>query len=257
MTMPLRQYPGSAGPPSSSSSRGMHAQHQPHPGHGRSNSGSSSAPPHPMYGSSSSSGNGNGGMPQHHYGSGGGSAGPHHGHHHLHHHMDNNVGNGGGGKPHPLASPLGAPAPYGSASPGGGPNGYFVDASPGGYHPGDRDDTRTPPTPMWAAASLSLSPPSARGGGMRGSPPMRGMPGGCAGGPGGLGYKDRSRQMSLDEGRLLGGGGCGGGARMMRSSSDSASQVLMSSPHAGPECSGNGGNSGHEFSLDLKKVGPT
>eukprot|EP00903_Cladosiphon_okamuranus_P021478 g19745.t1 len=266
MTMPLRQYPGSAGPHPSSSSRSLHAQQKQHaPHHGRSNSGSSSAPPHPMYASSSSSGNGGAGsMPQHHYGSGG-SVGHHHPHHHIHHHhltnsnggghhLDNN--GGGNGKPHPLAT-----TPYGSATPAGGPNGYFVDASPGCYHPGDRDDTRTPPTPMWAAASLSLSPPSARGGGTRGSPPMRGMPGGCAGGPGGLGYKDRSRQMSLDEGRLLGGGGaCGsGGARMMRSSSDSASQILMSSPHphphphqGGPECSG--GNNGHEFSLDLKKV---
>ncbi|CAM9142934.1 unnamed protein product [Scytosiphon promiscuus] len=266
-TMPLRQhYSGSAGPSSSSSSRCLHG-HQQH-SQGRSNGGSSSAPPHPMYASSSS--NANNGM-QHHYGGGGGGPGGHHHHHHHHHHpagrnnghhsyMEN--GGNGGSKPHPLASPLGGPAGYGPSSSssgggggGGGPNGYWVDMSPGTYL-GDADDARTPPTPMWPSASLSLSPPSARnGGGMRGSPPLRGMPG--AGGPGGLGYKDRSRQMSLDEGRLHGGGGGGCGARTMRCNSDGASQMLMASPHAGPECSNgssSGGNGGHEFSLDLKKV---
>lgn len=191
-----------------------------------------------MYASSSSN-NGNG-MPQHHYGSSGGPSSG--GHHHLHHQHQH----------HP--APRSSGHQMDNNGGGGAPNGYFVDA-----YLGDRDDTRTPPAPMWAAAPMS--PPSARGGGMRGSPPLRGMPGGCAGGPGGLGYKDRSRQASLDEGRLLGGGGggCGGGgARTMRCSSDSASQMMMASSHGGsggggaPECNGNGG---HEFSLDLKKVG--
>ncbi|CAM9600429.1 unnamed protein product [Ectocarpus sp. 4 AP-2014] len=235
MTMPLRQ---------------QHA-------HGRGTGGSSSAPPHPMYTSSSNGSNKNSMQQQQQQfgGSNGGSGG----HHHLHHlhrngyhaHMDN-------GKPHPLASPLGGPASYAppSSSSSPGCNGYFVDVSPG-YH-GDHDDTRTPPAPMWAAAA-SVSPPRGHvgSGGMRGSPPLRGMPGGCAG-AGGLGYKDvRTRQMSLDDARLqhenIGGAGSGG-ARAGRCNSDSSSQILMaaSSPHsAGPECSGNGG---HEFSLDLKKV---
>lgn len=138
---------------------------------------------------------------------------------------------------------------YSSAS-----TGAYYDL-PIGYH-GERDDDRGQPNPMWAAAlSLPLSPPSARGcAGPRGSPPLRGMPGSvmaCHGGPGGaggLGYKDRSRQASLDEGRLgCGGGGSGGGARTMRCNSDSG-QMLVT---AGTGCGAGGGD---EFSLDLKKV---
>lgn len=172
------------------------------------------------------------------------------------------------GKPHLLSNS--SPGPYGS-SPGpatcSGRAAYFMDISPGYY--GDCDDDRTPPTPMWPA-SISISPPSARSGGMlRSSPPLRGMSGngllntipngmiGChgagvhPGGPGGLGYKsDRARQSSFDEGRLGGGvmpSGGGGGTRSMRCNSDSA-QVLVS-----PGCGS--GHGGDEFSLDLKKVG--
>lgn len=281
---------GSAGP-SPPTSRGMHApqQHRVNSSSSSVGGGSSSAGPtsgggsssagaHPLYGSappgcSSSNGGGGGGgrgpyiggggsghlsagqqrLPPSHMhggdmppasallGSGGGSGGGGVG-----------VPGGGGSKPHPLASPLGGPTPYGTSSPRGNP--YFVDVSPG-YH-GDRDDTCTPPSQMWPG-SLSLSPPTARGGGLRGSPPLHGMSGGvlgCHGGGGGggggvLGYKERTRQASLDEGRLSGGGGGGGGgARTMRCNSDGA-QMMVSS---GPEC---GGSGGHEFSLDLKKVG--
>lgn len=227
---------------------------------------------HQLYSSScGNNGNNNPVLLQSHQSHMGG--GPGSGHHHpiprmppsqhIHDHLMsscNNSGSGGGsGKPHPLLSSSPGSGRYGpspgctsNGSNGGNSNGYFIDIS-SGYH-GDCDDDRTPPTPMWPG-SLSLSPPSARGGGMcgsRGSPPLRGH-GIGPGGPGGLGYKsDRSRQTSLDEGRHGGGGLCGG-SRNMRCHSDSA-QMLVS-----PGCGGGGGvagnsNGGDEFSLDLKKV---
>lgn len=260
MTLPLRQhYSSSAGAPTSSSRHGMQQRHHrvnSSPGSVTTTScGSSSAGAHPMYPSASP------GMAVHrsHMGSGCGSAG----HHPISRAPPQHMHNGDmlpppmlsssisvGNQPHPLSSPI-----YGSSAPvGGGGSSYFIDASPG-YH-GDGDDTRTPPTPMWAS-SLSLSPPSAAGGsggGGRGSPPLHGIPGlgvTAGGPPGGLGYKERSRQGSLDEGRLLGGGaggGCGG-SRNVRCNSDSAQMLVSPGPGGG-----GGGNGGDEFSLDLKKV---
>lgn len=248
MSMPLRQqYSSSAGPsPSSSRYRGVGSPGTGSGPVGVGGGGSSSAGAHQMYTSSStSSASAHLQQQQQQHRSLAGSG------HHLAPRMrlhDGDVasrGGGGapglgGGKPHP--SPLDGPTSYGS-SPGAG--GYFLDASAGGggggacYH-GDRDDERTAMSPMW------------------GSPPLRGMSGGAGmmggsachgapGGTGGLGYKDRARQSSLDEGRLGGGSGCGG-ARSMRCNSDSA-QMLVS-----PGCGGGGGGGGDEFSLDLKKV---
>lgn len=224
---------------------------------------------HQLYGSASSGCNGSPSAPpppppQHHGHVGGGPGTG--GHHHPAPRMPGSqhlastpalAGNGGGGiKPHPLAgSPGQGPAPY-LASQG---SGYYLEFNPAFNV--DCEDDRTPPASMWPTSS-SLSPPSASNGtsggnaGMRGSPPLRGMTGGVVGcnsgpgGPGGLGYKDRARQTSLDEGRLGGGAGSGNscGARSMRCNSDGA-QILVS---PGPSC---GGSNGDEFSLDLKKVG--